>query len=38
MYTEYGYLVYVPSGFAEGNLMLFVSDEEYWDWLTSQDT
>lgn len=38
MYTESGYLVYVPSEFAEGNLMLFATDEDYWDWMEAQES
>lgn len=38
MYTESGYLVYVPNRFTEGNLMLFATDEDYWDWMEAQES
>lgn len=38
MYTESGYLVYAPNGFTEGNLMLFATDEDYWDWMEAQES
>lgn len=36
MYTESGYLVYIPTGFTQRNLVLFATDEDYWEWIEAQ--
>ena len=38
MYTENGFMVYVSTGFMEGKLMQFATDEEYYEWLEAQNT
>lgn len=37
MYTQNGFYTFVSEGFDQGKMMLFVSEEEYYEWLEARD-